>query len=102
MATREQIVVAPKKATLTPKAIIHQNFGNKACYVVEEVKEVHQTECPGLNIPQTGPCLYRCTLQLPELSVISGTFKKKKDAEQSAAEIAIEKVSLCSNQHVNY
>lgn len=95
METREQIVVAPKKATLTPKAIIHQNFGNKACYVVEEVKEVHQTECPGLNIPQSGPCLYRCTLQLPELSVISGTFKKKKDAEQSAAEIAIEKLGIC-------
>nr|KYP49629.1 UPF0486 protein C1orf59 isogeny [Cajanus cajan] len=42
-----------------------------------------------------GPCLYRCTLQLPELSVISGIFKKKKDAEQSAAEIAIEKLGIC-------
>ncbi|XP_020232957.1 small RNA 2'-O-methyltransferase isoform X2 [Cajanus cajan] len=94
METREH-VVAPKKPILTPKAIIHQNFGNKACYVVEEVKEVHQTECPGLNIPQMGPCLYRCTLQLPELSVISGIFKKKKDAEQSAAEIAIEKLGIC-------
>lgn len=101
METREH-VVAPKKPTLTPKAIIHQNFGNRACYVVEEVKELPQTECPGLSIPQMGPCLYRCTLQLPELSVISGTFRKKKDAEQSAAEIAIEKVSLSSNHCVNY
>ncbi|TKY59608.1 Small RNA 2'-O-methyltransferase [Spatholobus suberectus] len=95
MDTREHPVVAPKKPTLTPKAIIHQNFGNKASYVVEEVKEDHQTECPGLSIPQMGPCLYRCTLQLPELTVISGTFKKKKDAEQSAAEIAIEKLGIC-------
>ncbi|KAG5029189.1 hypothetical protein JHK85_013142 [Glycine max] len=95
METREH-VVAPKKPTLTPKAIIHQNFGNRACYVVEEVKELPQTECPGLSIPQMGPCLYRCTLQLPELSVVSGTFKKKKDAEQSAAEIAIEKLGICT------
>ncbi|KAL2343697.1 hypothetical protein Fmac_004982 [Flemingia macrophylla] len=94
METRE-LVIGPKKPILTPKAIIHQNFGNKACYEVEEVKEVHQTECPGLSIPQMGPCLYRCTLQLPELSVVSGTFKKKKDAEQSAAEIAIEKLGIC-------
>ncbi|XP_027346337.1 small RNA 2'-O-methyltransferase isoform X2 [Abrus precatorius] len=96
METKGPVVDAPKKSTLTPKAIIHQKFGNKACYMVEEVKEDDQTECPGLSIPQTGPCLYRCTLQLPELSVISGTFKKKKDAEQSAAEIAIEKLGICT------
>ena len=100
MEAREH--VAPKKPILTPKAIIHQNFGSRACYVVEEVKEAPQTECPGLSIPQMGPCLYRCTLQLPELSVISGTFRKKKDAEQSAAEIAIDKVSLSSDQYANY
>ncbi|KAK7363261.1 hypothetical protein VNO77_05397 [Canavalia gladiata] len=94
METKKHLVVAPKKPTLTPKAIIHQHFGNKASYMVEEVKEVQQAECPGLSIPQTGPCLYRCALQLPELSVVSGTFKKKKDAEQSAAEIAIEKLGI--------
>jgi hypothetical protein len=98
MATKERPVAAPKKPALTPKAIIHQKFGKNACYVVEEVKEVFQTECPGLSIPQTGPSLYRCTLQLPKLTVESGTFKKKKDAEQSAAEMAIEKVLLISNQ----
>lgn len=92
MATKERPVAAPKKPALTPKAIIHQKFGKNACYVVEEVKEVCQTECPGLSIPQMRPSLYRCTLQLPELTVVSGTFKKKKDAEQSAAEMAIEKV----------
>lgn len=102
METKEHHAVAPKKPTLTPKAIIHQKFGKMACYVVEEVKEVCQTECPGLSIPQTGPCLFRCTLQLPEVTVVSGTFKKKKDAEQSAAEMAIEKVLLTSNQHGDY
>ncbi|PNX74852.1 small RNA 2'-O-methyltransferase-like protein [Trifolium pratense] len=102
METKEQRVVAPKKPTLTPKAIIHQKFGKNAYYVVEEVKQVCQTGCPGLSIPQTGPCLYRCTLQLPELTVVSETFKKKKDAEQSAAEMAIEKVLLSFNQYANY
>ncbi|CAL0306096.1 unnamed protein product [Lupinus luteus] len=86
--------VVPKKPTLTPKAIIHQNFGSKASYTVEEVKEIRQTELPGLSIQKKGPCLYRCTLQLPELSVVSGTFSKKKDAEQCAAEMAIEKLGI--------
>ena len=84
-----------KKPTITAKAIIHQKFGSEACYKVEEVRESNQTECPGLNISQKGPCLFRCRLQLPELpdSVVSGTFKKKKEAEQSAAEMALEMVS---------
>ncbi|KAI5385729.1 small RNA 2'-O-methyltransferase isoform X2 [Lathyrus oleraceus] len=94
MEMKEHHSVAPKKSNLTPKAIIHQKFGKTACYTVEAVKEVSQTECPGLCIPQTGPCLYRCTLKLPELMVVSGTFTKKKDAEQSAAEIALEKLSI--------
>lgn len=94
MATKERPVAAPKKPALTPKAIIHQKFGKNACYVVEEVKEVSQNECPGLSIPQTRPSLYRCTLQLPELTVVTRTFKKKKDAEQSAAEMAIEKIGI--------
>lgn len=81
-----------KKLPLTPKAIIHQRFGTLACYKVEEVQEVVQNGCPGLVIPQKGPCLYRCYLQLPELSVVSEVFKRKKDAEQSAAEKAIQKV----------
>lgn len=95
METKGQPAVEIKKAILTPKAIINKKFGSKACYTVEEVKEPVQTECPGL-IPQMGPCLYRCCLQLPELSVVSGTFRKKKEAEQSAAEMALEKVGLTS------
>ncbi|CAL0329585.1 unnamed protein product [Lupinus luteus] len=92
--TEKHRAIAAKKPTLTPKAIIHQSFGSKASYTVEEVKESRQTECLGLSIQQKGPCLYRCTLQLPELSVVSGTFSKKKDAEQSAAEMAIEKLGI--------
>ncbi|CAL5410265.1 unnamed protein product [Camellia sinensis] len=84
--------VAVKK--ISPKAIIYQRFGSQACYTVEEVQESIQNECPGLAIPQKGPCLYRCCLQLPEFSVVSETFKKKKDAEQSAAEMALLKLGI--------
>ncbi|KAK6797161.1 hypothetical protein RDI58_004863 [Solanum bulbocastanum] len=84
----------PKKLPFTPKAIIHQRFGSKACYTVEEVQEVVQNGCPGLVIPQRGPCLYRCSLQLPEFSVVSEAFRRKKDAEQSAAEKAIQQLGI--------
>ncbi|CAL5427347.1 unnamed protein product [Camellia sinensis] len=59
-----------------------------------EVQESTQNECPGLAIPQKGPCLYRCCLQLPEFSLVSETFKRKKDAEQSAAEMALLKLGI--------
>ncbi|XP_038691372.1 small RNA 2'-O-methyltransferase isoform X2 [Tripterygium wilfordii] len=91
METGDPSAVAVRKVTITPKAIIHQKFGTNACYKVEEVQEPVQIDCPGLVIPQKGPCLYRCHLQLPEFSVVSESFKKKKDAEQSAAEMALEK-----------
>ncbi|XP_052181604.1 small RNA 2'-O-methyltransferase isoform X2 [Diospyros lotus] len=86
--------VVQKKMPLTPKAIIYQRFGSEACYKVEEVHESTQNECPGLSIPQKGPCLYRCCLELPDFSVISEAFKRKKDAEQSAAEMALEKLGM--------
>ena len=92
MESGQSPVVPVGKPTMTPKAIIFQKFGNKASYKVEEVQESAQNECPGLAVRQKGPCLFRCTLQLPEISVVSGYFKKKKDAEQSAAELALEKV----------
>ncbi|KAG6696325.1 hypothetical protein I3842_09G142000 [Carya illinoinensis] len=91
METGGSSSVATKKATLTPKAIIYQKFGSEARYYIEEVQEPAEYGCPGLAIPHKGPSLYRCSLQLPGISVVSGTFKKKKDAEQSAAEMAIEK-----------
>ncbi|KAI3964043.1 hypothetical protein MKW92_014286 [Papaver armeniacum] len=87
--------VVPKKAPLpTPKAIIHQKFGTKAVYKTEEVKESAQNVCPGLAIPQQGPSLFRCTLELPDVAVTSDVCKRKKDAEQSAAQIAIEKLGI--------
>ncbi|KAL8545446.1 hypothetical protein ACS0TY_005560 [Phlomoides rotata] len=90
----------PKKSAMTPKAIIHQKFGDKASYTVEEVQAPIENGCPGLAIPQKAPpCLYRCTLQLPETTVISDTFKKKKDAEQSAAEKAIEQLGIRQTEY---
>ncbi|RZC48344.1 hypothetical protein C5167_041297 [Papaver somniferum] len=87
--------VVPNKAPLpTPKAIIHQKFGTKAVYKTEEVKESAQNVCPGLAIPQQGPSLFRCTLELPDVAVTSDVCKRKKDAEQSAAQIAIEKLGI--------
>ncbi|XP_047311145.1 small RNA 2'-O-methyltransferase-like [Impatiens glandulifera] len=91
----------PKKSppTLTPKAIIHQKFGDKACYKVEELIDPPQNGCPGLAIPQKGPCLYRCCLQLPDFSVISDACKRKKEAEQSAAKMALDKLGLSATNH---
>ncbi|GLT28794.1 hypothetical protein SLA2020_037010 [Shorea laevis] len=83
-----------KRQALTPKAIIHQRFGNNALYKVEEVQEAPQIGCPGLAIPQKGPCLYRCSLELPDFSVMSDICKKKKDAEQSAAKMALDKLGI--------
>lgn len=85
--------IGVKKTVFSPKAIIHQKFGNKACYKVEEVKEESaQNGCPGLAIPQKGPFLFRCRLELPEFTVVSDICRKKKDAEQSAAHLALKKV----------
>ncbi|KAM0072117.1 putative la-type HTH domain, methyltransferase type 12, HEN1, double-stranded RNA binding domain 2 [Helianthus debilis subsp. tardiflorus] len=82
-----------KKEIVNPKAIIHQRFGDKARYNIEEVQDNSSNGCPGLVIPQKGPCLYRCNLELPEFSIVSDVFKRKKDAMQSAAEKALEKLS---------
>ncbi|XP_048229208.1 small RNA 2'-O-methyltransferase isoform X1 [Ricinus communis] len=94
MEARGCAVATARKTNLTPKAIIYKKFGNRACYKVEEVQESIQNGCPGLAIPQKGPSLYRCSLELPEIFVVSGTFKKKKDAEQCAAEMALEKLGI--------
>jgi hypothetical protein len=91
METGGSPAVAMKNTTLVPKSIIIQKFGNEANFEVEEVQPA-ENGCPGLAISQKGPCLYRCILQLPGIAFTSETFKKKKDAEQSAAEMAIEKV----------
>lgn len=94
MSAGESQAIVAQKAALTPKAIINQKYGSKACYKVEEVQDSTGDGCPGLAINKKIPCLYKCNLQLPEISVVSRTFRKKKDAEQSAAELALEKVCL--------
>uniref|UniRef100_A0A804UCN5 DRBM domain-containing protein n=1 Tax=Zea mays TaxID=4577 RepID=A0A804UCN5_MAIZE len=79
-------------AVPTPKAVVHQRFGAKARYTVEEVRE-DVGGCPGLA-PQTRN-VYRCALDLPGLSVATpGTFLRKKDAEQAAAQIALDKLGI--------
>ncbi|GMN54677.1 hypothetical protein TIFTF001_023794 [Ficus carica] len=94
METGAALAVAVRKNALTPKAIVHQKFGVKACYKIEEVHESADNECPGLAILQKGPCMYRCSLQLPEIYVVSKIFKKKKEAEQHASELALEKLGI--------
>ncbi|KAF3530438.1 hypothetical protein DY000_02037595 [Brassica cretica] len=53
-----------EEKTLTPKEIIHQKFGVKASYRIEEVR-----------VSSQNTCLYRCHLQLPDFSVVSNVFK---------------------------
>lgn len=84
--------IGVKKTIFSPKAIINQKFGSKACYKVEEVQEEStQNGFPGLAIPQKAP-LFRCQLELPEFTVVSDICRKKKDAEQSAADLALKRV----------
>lgn len=96
MGTQESPEVAVRRPTLTSKALVHQKYGSKACYRIEEVPQSADNGCPGLVIPQQARILYRCYLDLPELSVTSDVFRRKKDAEQSAAKIAIEKLGIQS------
>ncbi|KAM7256589.1 hypothetical protein ACFE04_012330 [Oxalis oulophora] len=91
---RSQTVMLRNNTTLTSKAIIHQHFGAQALYKVEEVHESADNGCPGLAISQKGPSLFRCTLQLPDLLFVSEACKKKKDAEQSAAKMALDKLGI--------
>ncbi|XP_006657468.1 small RNA 2'-O-methyltransferase [Oryza brachyantha] len=85
----------PAPPTTTPKALVHQRFGAKACYSVEEVREAVDGGCPGLALPQQTRSVYRCSLDLPGLTVVTpGTFLRKKDAEQAAAQIALDKLGI--------
>ncbi|KAI0495708.1 hypothetical protein KFK09_022011 [Dendrobium nobile] len=88
--------VARMRPALAPKALIHQKFGNQASYRIEEVRQPLENNCPGLALAQQTRSLYRCYLDLPELSVISDAVPKKKDAEHAAAKIAIEKLGIQS------
>ncbi|RAL41981.1 hypothetical protein DM860_016356 [Cuscuta australis] len=94
MGTQNSSVIVSKKPPPTPKSIINQRFGAKATYKVEEVQDCSQNGSAGLGILQKVPSLYCCTLELPEFSVLSDICKRKKDAEQSAAEKAIEKLGI--------
>ncbi|KAK1304231.1 Small RNA 2'-O-methyltransferase [Acorus calamus] len=41
-----------KRSSLTPKALLHQKYGSKACYKIEEVQESIDSSFPGLALPQ--------------------------------------------------
>ncbi|XP_031499970.1 small RNA 2'-O-methyltransferase isoform X2 [Nymphaea colorata] len=85
----------PKKAGATSKAILNQKYASKACYIIEEVNdESTNNACPGLAIPQQGQIKFRCRLELPEFTVVSDVFTRKKDAEQAAAKMALEKLGI--------
>ncbi|KAK1304230.1 Small RNA 2'-O-methyltransferase [Acorus calamus] len=88
------LTLVAKRSSLTPKALLHQKYGNKACYKIEEVQESIDSSFPGLALPQQVRCRYRCCLELPELTFVSDAFMRKKDAEQAAAQMAIEKLGI--------
>lgn len=97
MEVKETPAAALRRPSPTPKSLIHDRYGTQACYIVEEVQQSVDSICPGLVIAQKSQILYRCCLVLPELSVTSDTFTRKKDAEQSAAKMAVEKVQFSKN-----
>ncbi|KAJ3679356.1 hypothetical protein LUZ60_017367 [Juncus effusus] len=82
----------------TPKAIIHKKYAQQAVYRTEEVTDAGENPCPGLVVQRQTRIQYRCVLELPDLTVSSGRFSKKKDAEQAAAQIAVEKLGLQENE----
>eukprot|EP00252_Welwitschia_mirabilis_P015854 TRINITY_DN3523_c0_g1_i3.p1 TRINITY_DN3523_c0_g1~~TRINITY_DN3523_c0_g1_i3.p1 ORF type:complete len:235 (-),score=44.42 TRINITY_DN3523_c0_g1_i3:1327-2031(-) len=91
-----------KPTTMTPKALIYRKYGDRARYKTEPVLEEAPSEGPQMKIlvNQAKQYKYRCRLHLPklsdlpELSVTSAIFRKKKDAEQDAARIALEKPEI--------
>ncbi|PKA53570.1 Small RNA 2'-O-methyltransferase [Apostasia shenzhenica] len=82
------------RPALAPKALIHQKFGSQAQYRIEEVLQHAENSCPGLAIAQQPRSLYKCYLDLPELSVSSDPFPRKKDAEHAASKIAMEMLGI--------
>ncbi|KAF9599919.1 hypothetical protein IFM89_001865 [Coptis chinensis] len=93
MEVGETPAVVLKNPPPNPKTIIYQKYGQNAKYTMKEVLESVQNGCPGLPL-QKGPCLYVCTLELPELSITSEPFKRKKDAMQAVSKLAIEKLGI--------
>ncbi|XP_078437263.1 small RNA 2'-O-methyltransferase-like [Wolffia australiana] len=85
-----------RKPPLSAKVILNQRYGGNACYRIEEVPETVEDDCPGLVIlnQKRARVLYRCHLQLPEFSLVSENFAKKKDAEQSVAQMALDKLGI--------
>ncbi|KAH9288302.1 hypothetical protein KI387_032419, partial [Taxus chinensis] len=80
--------------TNTPKAIIFNKYGQNAHYKTEIVPAEPAEDAPRLLVSQPRQNKYCCCLELPEFSVTSDIFIRKKDAEQAAAKLAIEKLGI--------
>jgi hypothetical protein len=76
----------------TPKTIIKNKYGAKAQFIIEPVQDEPPADAPKLLVPQPRQTKFRCCLELPEFSVTSDVFTKKKDAEQAAAKMGLDKV----------
>lgn len=81
-------------STLTPKTVIKNKYGAKAIFTIEPVQDEPPADAPKLLVPQHRPIKFRCCLELPEFSVTSDVFSKKKDAEQAAAKMALDKLEI--------
>ena len=79
-------------STLTPKTIIKNKYGARASFTIEPVQDEPPADAPKLLVPQHRQTKFRCCLELLEFSVTSDVFSKKKDAEQAAAKMALDKV----------
>jgi hypothetical protein len=92
------------KIMSTPKAKLHQVYANTGKRCVYETRAVVVEQAAPVVSPDglldfTGVKeerpTFECTLHLPDGSTfLSGSFSRKKDAEQEAARLALQKVLL--------
>jgi hypothetical protein len=92
------------KIMSTPKAKLHQVYANTGKRCVYETRAVAVEQAAPVVSPDglldfTGikeeRPTFECTLRLPDGSTfLSGSFSRKKDAEQEAARLALQQVLL--------
>lgn len=81
-------------STPTPKTIINNKYGARALFTIESVQDEPAADAPKLLVPQPRQTKFCCRLELPEFSVTSAVFTKKKDAEKAAAKMAVDKLGI--------
>ncbi|KAH9288303.1 hypothetical protein KI387_032420 [Taxus chinensis] len=75
-------------SALHPKSIINKKYGSKAQYITTDVV------VGGENAQQFRQNNFQCCLKIDEISATSDVFIRKKDAEQHAAKLALEKLGI--------